>query len=123
MDYDQSVTLGELIARLTVKALPKISTIERTVNKRGGKVYMDYLQNRQGQLAAAPFSAREKPGATVSAPLLWKEVGDHLSLAHYTIESMPGRMKALEGKDPLAPVLTESPDLLPALERLMARKS
>ena len=121
MDYDQCVTLGELIARLTVKALPKISTIERTVKKLDGKVYLDYLQNRQGQLVAAPFSAREKPGATVSAPLLWSEVDESLSLAHYTIESMPKRMRALGGKDPLAPVLTETPDLLPALEELMGK--
>jgi bifunctional non-homologous end joining protein LigD len=81
---------------------------------------VDFLQNRQGQLMAAPFSAREKPGATVSAPLLWKEVGKDLSLADYTIETMPPRMKKLKG-DPLAPVLTESPDLIGALEKLMKK--
>ena len=121
MTYDQSATLGELIARVTVKALPKIATIERTVRKRGGKVYLDYLQNRQGQLVAAPFSVREKPGATVSAPLRWKEVGKGLALADYTIKSVPRRMRALKGGDPLAPVLDGSPDLLSALERLMGR--
>jgi bifunctional non-homologous end joining protein LigD len=120
MGYDQSVTLGELIARTVVRKLPKISTIERTVKKRGGKVYVDYLQNRGGQLMAAPFSVREKPGATVSAPLLWKEVGKDLAIADYTIETMPPRMKKLK-KDPLAAVLEESPDLLGALERLMAK--
>lgn len=122
MDYDQCVTLGEAIARVTVQALPGISTIERVVKKRAGKVYLDYLQNREGQLVAAPFSAREKPGATVSTPLLWKEVGPKLSLADHTIASVPKRMKALKGKDPLAPVLGERPDLLAALEKLMARK-
>ena len=123
MTYDQSVTLGELIARMAVKALPGIATIERTVRKRGGRVYVDYLQNRQGQLVAAPFSVREKPGATVSAPLRWKEVGKNLSLADYTIRSVPRRMKALKGGDPLAPVLGESPDLLAPLEKLMRRGS
>jgi bifunctional non-homologous end joining protein LigD len=90
------------------------------VKKRGGKVYVDFLQNREGQLMAAPFSVREKPGATVSAPLLWKEVGKDLAIAHYTIANMPARMKKLK-KDPLAPVLSESPDLIGALERLMTR--
>ena len=121
MTYDQSATLGELIARVTVKALPRIATIERTVRKRGGKVYVDYLQNRQGQLVAAPFSVREKPGATVSAPLRWKEVGKGLALADYTIKSVPRRMRALKGGDPFAPVLDGSPDLLSALEKLMRR--
>ena len=93
------------------------------MRKRGGRVYVDYLQNRQGQLVAAPFSVREKPGATVSAPLRWKEVGKNLSLADYTIRSVPRRMKALKGGDPLAPVLGESPDLLAPLEKLMRRGS
>jgi bifunctional non-homologous end joining protein LigD len=121
MTYDQSVTLGELIARTVVTTLPKISTIERTVKKRGGKVYVDFLQNREGQLMAAPFSVREKPGATVSTPLRWKEVGPKLAIADHTIANVPKRMKALKGGDPLAPVLEESPDLLSALEKLMAR--
>ena len=121
MTYDQSATLGELIARVTVKALPKIATIESTVRKRGGKVYVDYLQNRQGQVVAAPFSVREKPGATVSAPLRWKEVGKGLALADYTIKSVPRRMRDLRLGDPLVPVLDGSPDLLAALERLMRR--
>jgi len=89
--------------------------------QRGGKVYVDYLQNHHGQLMAAPFSAREKPGATVSTPLLWNEVGEGLSIGDYTIETVPPRMKTLEGGDPMAPVLTESPDLIAALEKLMAK--
>ena len=121
MTYDQSATLGELIARMTVKAFPGIATIERTVRKRGGKVYVDYLQNRRGQLVAAPFSAREKSGATVSAPLRWKEVGRGLALADYTIKSVPRRMRALKAGDPLMPVLGESPDLRSTLEKLMRR--
>lgn len=123
MTYDQSVTLGELLARFVVKTLPGIATVERTVRKRGGKVYVDYLQNRHGQLMAAPFSVREKPGATVSTPLLWKEVGPKLRLADYTIATVPARVRAMKGGDPLAPVLRESPDLLSALEKLMGAVS
>ncbi|MSR35639.1 MAG: hypothetical protein EXR95_03195 [Gemmatimonadetes bacterium] len=79
------------------------------------------MQNREGQLMASPFSVREKRGATVSAPLLWKEVGPKLAMADYTIETVPERMKKLRGGDQLVPVLEESPDLLSALEKLMAR--
>lgn len=121
MTYDQSVTLGELLARAVVKALPKISTVERVVKKRSGKVYIDFLQNRHGQLMAAPFSVREKKGATVSAPLRWKEVRPGLAIADYTIANVPKRARALKGGDPLVPVLTETPDLIAALEKLMAR--
>jgi len=72
--YEQSRTLGELIARLMLREVGDIATITRHVTRRGEKVYLDYLQNRHGQLTAAPFSVRPLPGATVSMPLEWGEV-------------------------------------------------
>ena len=124
MTYDQSVTLGELLARMAVKALPKIATVERTVRKREGKVYVDYLQNRAGQLMASTFCVRPKAGAPVSAPLLWEEVGSGLDLMDYTIRTVPPRMEELEKRgtgDPCRPALEEKPDLLSALQRLHER--
>jgi bifunctional non-homologous end joining protein LigD len=124
MTYEHSRTMGELLAKVAVVALPKIATVARALKSRESKVYVDFLQNRQGQLIAAPFCVRPTPGATVSAPLEWSEVGGDLRIADYTIANMPERMERLEAAgvgDPLAPVLTEKPDLLAALERLTER--
>jgi bifunctional non-homologous end joining protein LigD len=124
MDYDQSRTLGELLANMTVKALPKIATVERAVKSRGGKVYIDFMQNREGQLMASAFCARPREGAAVSAPLEWKEVGPKLGPRDFTLGNMLERMKKLEKKgvgDTCAPALTEKPDLLSALEKLTER--
>ncbi len=52
--YEQSRTLGELLARLVIRKLPKITTITRVIQKRGPKVYLDYLQNRRGQTIVGP---------------------------------------------------------------------
>lgn len=68
--------------------------MERTKDKRGGKIYLDYLQNRKGQTLAAPYCARPKPDATVSAPLEWKEVKSGLDMRDFTIFSMLDRIKA-----------------------------
>ena len=87
------------------------------MTKRGDKVYFDYLQNRHGQLIVAPFSVRPLPGATVSMPLRWDEVVDGLNPKDYTILNAIERMERL-GTDPVAPVLSEIPDLAGALERL-----
>ena len=54
--YEQSRTLGELLARVVVAELPEIATITRQVSRRGGKVYVDYVQNGHGRLLVAPFS-------------------------------------------------------------------
>ena len=118
--YEQARTLGGLLARVVAAELPDIATITRQVHKRDGRVYLDYVQNGHGRLLAAPYSVRPVPGALVSAPLAWSEVGPKLSLADYTIRTMPARMQAL-GADPLLPVLALAPDLVGALGRLRER--
>ncbi|HET9274861.1 MAG TPA: DNA ligase D, partial [Gemmatimonadales bacterium] len=116
--FDQSRTLGELLARVVVAELPEISTIVRQVRDREGKVYVDYLQNRHGQLLVAPFSVRPLPGAPVSMPLQWKEVNRKLDIRAHTIATALKRMEKL-GSDPVRPVLEVAPDLSGVLERLM----
>jgi bifunctional non-homologous end joining protein LigD len=118
--FDQSRTLGELLARVVIGELSEISTIVRQVRGREGKVYLDYLQNRHGQLIVAPFSVRPLPGAPVSMPLEWREVNKKLEIAHHTIVTAPKRMEKL-GADPVRPVLDVIPDLPAVLERLMGK--
>ena len=118
--FEQARTLGGLLARVVAAELPDIATITRQVSKRDGRVYLDYVQNGHGRLLAAPYSVRPVPGALVSAPLAWSEVGPKLSLAQFTIRTMPARMEKLRG-DPLLPVLGLAPDLVAALGRLKER--
>src|SRR5438309_7447727 len=120
--YEQSRTLGGLLARVIAAELPDIATVTRQVQKRDGKVYLDYVQNGHGRLLVAPFSARPLPGAPVSMPLKWSEVTPKLDIKKFTIKTAPARMKKLD-EDPLRPVLELKPDLVTALERLNARLS
>ena len=100
--------------------LPAIATTIRLPHDRGGRVYLDFLQNGHGKLLAAPFTARPVPGALCSAPLLWDEVDEGLDPRRFTIRTMPERMAAF-GHDPMAPLLTRRPDLVTALSRLAVR--
>ncbi len=115
--YEQSRVLGELLARLVIKQLPKITTITRVIEKRGTKVYLDYMQNRFGQTIVAPYSVRPLPLATVSMPLLWEEVNENLDPRNYTIKNAVERMNRLV-EDPDLPVIEMVPDLAAVLERL-----
>jgi bifunctional non-homologous end joining protein LigD len=119
--YEEARSLGELLARLVTAELPEISTVTRQVSRRGGKVYVDYLQIGAGRLIVAPYSVRPLPGAPVSMPLRWSEVELGLDIRSFTIKSAPSRMKKLK-RDPLREVLTEKPDLAGAVERLGRRK-
>ena len=117
LTFEQCKTLGQLLARVAVAERTDIATLTRNPERRGGKVYVDFLQNGHGKLLAAPFTARPRAGATVSAPLRWTDVTKRLKIEDHTIESLPRRMKRLK-EDPLRPVLELEPDLLGALERL-----
>jgi len=120
LTHAQSVTLAELIAQTVERQHGKIATTARHIPSRRGRVYLDCYQNGHGKTIAGPFSARPVPGATVSMPLRWSEVGAKLDPRKFTLKTAPARMKRLR-QDPLAPVLTQSPDLTAALARLAAR--
>ncbi len=117
LTYEQSRSLGELLARVVIRELPDVATVTRNPRKREGKVYLDYVQNAHGRLLVAPFSVRPKPGAPVSVPLRWSEVNDRLLISDHTIRTVPARLKRMK-KDPWAGLLTDEPDLLGALSAL-----
>jgi bifunctional non-homologous end joining protein LigD len=118
--YEQSRTLAGLVARIVETERPDIATMARVIDARRGKVYLDWLQNRHGQLLVSPFSVRPLPGAPVSMPLRWSEVGPRLDPSRFTVKTAQRRMERL-GDDPVRPVLERKPDLLAALGRLGER--
>ncbi len=118
--FAQARQLAEILGRLAVAELPEIASLARSRTAREGRVYIDCLQNGYGKLLVAPLSARPLPGAPVSMPLSWREVGPRLDPRKYTIRSAPARLKRLK-REPLAPVLASAPDLEAALARLADR--
>jgi bifunctional non-homologous end joining protein LigD len=118
--YEQSRSLGALLARVVADQLPEIATLTRQPTRREGRVYVDYVQNGHGRLLVAPFSVRPLPGAPVSTPLEWNEVDAQLDIRRHTIRTVPPRLERL-GADPLRPVLDLAPDLVGALQRLHRR--
>jgi len=118
--FDQSRQLGQLIARHIESQHARIATTLRNPALRAGRVYLDYLQNRHGQLLVAPYSLRPLPGAPASAPLTWKEVDDRLAPRQFTLRNLPARL-ARQRRDPLLPVLDAKPNLVAALAALAQR--
>jgi bifunctional non-homologous end joining protein LigD len=103
--YEQSQLFANLIVRQVNRELPKFTTLERAIKNRGGKMYLDFLQNRPGATIAGVYSLRPKPGATVSMPLDWEEVRPGLKMRDFTIFNAIGRLR--ETGDLFAGVLGE----------------
>lgn len=92
-DYTEVKDFAKLVASKVQELLPDTTTLERSLSKRGPKIYIDYLQNRIGQTLASAYSLRPVPGAQVSTPLEWKEVNHKLSPAQFTLQNIFERLK------------------------------
>ena len=92
--YEQVKDFAHVLCMIVNDELPDFTTLKRNLKKRGNDhMYLDYLQNRKGQTIASVYSLRPRVGATVSMPLLWKEVKPGLMPADFNIHNALKRIK------------------------------
>ena len=115
-DYVTVKDFAHIIASLAQEQLPGTTSLERSLSKRGEKIYIDFLQNRNGQTLASAYSLRPVAGASASTPLDWKEVNHHLSPTDFNIKTLPKRV-AKKG-DLFLPVLNSTNSIRKALKTL-----
>jgi bifunctional non-homologous end joining protein LigD len=113
--FEKTREFSEMVAGAIARAHPKLATTEWAKARRRG-VLIDANQNGEGKTIASAYSVRPKPGAPVSTPLAWDEVGDKLNPAIYTMPVVIDRVDNLG--DLYAPMLTTRQSLSKALARL-----
>lgn len=94
LDYKAVRSAAETIGRFVLQGHPQDITMEWSVEKRKGKVFVDYNQNIRGKTLAAAYSPRPAPEATVSTPLRWNELGK-VYPTEFTIVTLPERLKKM----------------------------
>lgn len=114
--YDQAKNLAHLIALEVNNREPKLTSVERMPEKRKHKIYVDFLQNREGQTLAAPYSVRPTPEASVSMPLHWDEVKPGLKPSDFTIKNALTRIHRTG--DLWKPVLQKGLDLPAIMKKI-----
>jgi DNA ligase D len=93
-EYAKVAEFSHLLASEIARRAPKIATVERTITKRKrDQVYVDWMQNARGKSLAAVFTARAKPGATVSLPLTWKQIEQGVKISDFTVKNVPALLK------------------------------
>ena len=73
--YPETYEFAELVSRGLEAENPGLVTTEWLKKKRRG-VLVDHRQNGHGKTIASAYSVRPKPGAPVSTPLRWEELGE-----------------------------------------------
>ena len=115
-NYEQSKEFARVLAKLIHGQLPEFTSIERKVSDRGGKMYIDFLQNRPQATVAGPYSIRPKPGAPVSMPLHWEEVKKGLKMLDFNITNAVARIK--EQGDIFKPVMAKGIDMEKTVKKI-----
>ncbi len=96
VDWDALKTFAHSIALAMEREEPSkyISTMAKKA--RGGKIFVDYLRNGRGSTAVAAYSTRARPGAPISTPVRWDELGPALTPARFTVDNIGRRLAALK---------------------------
>ncbi|HXS54301.1 MAG TPA: DNA ligase D [Usitatibacter sp.] len=74
LDFDAARHVCELVGRHLMANSPKLITMDWSIPKRTGKIFMDYNMNVRGKTLNVAYSPRGAPGAPVSMPLTWSEL-------------------------------------------------
>src|SRR5687768_5770764 len=93
--YEAGLLFCQIVATMVAKKHPKLATIERALKARGGRIYVDYMQNARGKTLASAYSARANEFAGVSAPLTWDEVDEGVSPKDFTVRTIAARLEAV----------------------------
>jgi bifunctional non-homologous end joining protein LigD len=87
-DFDYVHSVAHSIAQALVQENPEYATLEMRLNKREGKVFIDYLRNTWAQTAVAPYALRAREGAPVATPIEWRELTSTMEPQKYTIKNI-----------------------------------
>ncbi|GKX29505.1 DNA polymerase domain-containing protein [Vallitalea longa] len=92
-DYNLARKISKFFAEYFANKYPNLITIERLKEKRGNKLYFDYLQMWEGKSIINPYSPRATKFASISMPVKWEEVKKGIKPSDFTIMNAMDRIK------------------------------
>jgi bifunctional non-homologous end joining protein LigD len=98
-DWETTKTFAQAVTLAMNADSPDRYVVKMTKSLRKGKIFIDYFRNSLEQTSVAVYSTRARPGAPVSAPVSWEELGRTKGGDQYTVLNLPKRVGSLK-QDP-----------------------
>lgn len=116
-DFDTVRGFAKDVAEMLAQREPDRLTVAVRKDKRGDRLFLDYLRNAYAQNSVAPYALRAKPGAPVATPLDWDELSDAgLHSQSYTVKNIFRRLGQKE--DPWKEIMRHARSLSEPRNRL-----
>ncbi|MES2412487.1 MAG: DNA ligase D [Pseudomonadota bacterium] len=90
--WDEVKDFSHHIVTHLAKTIPQLFVAKSGPKNRVGKIFADYLRNGFGATTVSAWSARARPGMGVSVPVAWDELPELTGGAHWTVDSVAGRI-------------------------------
>lgn len=116
IDFDASRDFARRVCDLLVERHPGRLTVAQRKEKRGDRIFLDYLRNGYAQTSVPPYAVRARPGAPVAVPITWDEVTG-IDPRRYTVRNVFRRLG--QRSDPWKDALEGGADLSEAGDRLV----
>ena len=91
--FEETHAFAKTVCQYLAAQHPARLTVEWAVEKRIGRVFLDYNQNRLGATLASAYSLRPTVQATVSTPLTWEELERGVDPLAFTCATVPKRLQ------------------------------
>jgi bifunctional non-homologous end joining protein LigD len=115
--FPEAYEFAERVSRQLEQEHEGLVTTEWLKKKRRG-VLLDHRQNGHGKTLASVYSVRPKPGAPVSTPLRWEELGEKVRPRDFGMRQALERLQ--RHGDLFEPTLRGGQSLGPVLRKLRA---
>jgi bifunctional non-homologous end joining protein LigD len=92
-DWDATKAFTARIVDAMAADSPKLYLAKMTKALRKGRIFIDYFRNTREATSVAAYSTRARPGAPVSAPLSWEQLGRTTGANEFTVLNLKKRLR------------------------------
>ncbi len=98
-DWTEVKAFARAFAERMAAAAPALFVAEMSKTLRVGRIFIDWMRNQRGATAIMPYALRARSGASVAAPVSWRELKVIRRADQFDVRGMARRVAA-GGYDP-----------------------